>query len=95
MGKRVHTDTHIYPVGICVMACRGISEMGTWKPCKHTTGILVGSTIHREGLSLFSICNISIEISVAHMNIKNFMRITVHTDTHSSLLLLSNNYCYT
>ena len=29
MGNRVHTETHIYPVGICIMTCRGISEMGT------------------------------------------------------------------
>ena len=29
MGNRVHADAHIYPVGICAMTCRGISEMGT------------------------------------------------------------------
>ena len=29
MGNTVHTDTHIYPVGICDMTCRGISEVGT------------------------------------------------------------------
>ena len=67
MGNRVHTDTHIYPVGICDMTCRGISEMGTWKPCKHTTGILVGGTVHWEGLSHFSICHISIQIIITHI----------------------------
>ena len=67
MGNRVHTDTHIYPVGICVMTCRGISDKGTWKPYKHTTGILVESTVHRGGLSHFSICHISIQIIVTHI----------------------------
>ena len=51
----------------CNMTCRGISKMGTWKPCKHTTQILVQSTVHRKGLPHFSLCHISIQIIVIHI----------------------------
>ena len=64
MGNGVLIDTHIYLVGISVMTCRGISEMGTWKPFRHTTWILAGSTIHREGLLDFWPCNVPIDTHV-------------------------------
>ena len=86
MGNQVHADTLIYPVGICVMTCRRISEMGTWKPCKHTTGISVGSIVHREWLSHFSICHISIEIIVNNMHLWIFIRIIVYNKRYASLL---------
>ena len=95
MGNRVHTDTHIYPVSICVMTCMGISEIGTWKLCKHTTGILVGDTVYWEGLWYCSICNIYIAIIEIHIHMCIFMRMDVYNDTHSWFMLLSNHYCYT
>ena len=63
------TQIHIFTWWVFVSWLVGeFSEMGTRIPCKHTTGILVGSTVHREGLSHFSICNISIEIIVTGIN---------------------------
>ena len=42
MGNKVHTDTHIYPVGICVMTCREISEMAHENPASTQQGFWRG-----------------------------------------------------
>ena len=53
MGNGVHTDTDIYPVGICIMTCRGISEMGHMKTLQAHHRDFVWGTLCRGRIITF------------------------------------------